>query len=123
MSTVRSYRDLEVWKKAVSWTELVYRVTSSWPVEERFGLTSQVRRCSVSIASNIAEGAARRGTADFRRFVGIAQGSLAEAETQLLIAYRLGYLHEEQLDRLTADADEISRMLMSLSAALRCRAE
>ncbi|MCA3717748.1 MAG: four helix bundle protein [Brevundimonas sp.] len=123
MSAVRSYRDLEVWKKAVSWTELVYRASSLWPTDERFGLTSQVRRSSVSIASNIAEGAARHGTADFRRFIGIAQGSLAEAETQLLIAYRLDYLSEDQLNRLTAGADEISRMLMSLSAALKRRAE
>lgn len=123
MGAVRSYRDLEVWKKAVGWTELVYRASAAWPTEERFGLTIQVRRSAVSVASNIAEGAARHGTADFRRFIGIAQGSLAEAETQLLIAHRLEYLSAEQLDRLTATADEISRMLMSLSAALKRRAE
>ncbi|MFY7853623.1 MAG: four helix bundle protein, partial [Brevundimonas sp.] len=89
---VFGYRDLDVWKLAVDWVEAVYRATSNWPSEERFGLTSQLRRAAVSVASNIAEGAARRSTGEFLQFIGMARGSLAEAETQLLIASRLGYL-------------------------------
>jgi four helix bundle protein len=118
---VTSYRNLEVWQFAVNWILLVYRSSAGWPKDERFGLTSQVRRAAVSVASNIAEGAARRTTGEFLQFVGIARGSLAEAETQLMIAARLGYLEPDAENRLLAAADRISRMLVSLAAALRDR--
>jgi four helix bundle protein len=118
---VTSYRNLEVWQFAVNWILLVYRASAGWPRDERFGLTSQVRRAAVSVASNIAEGAARRTTGEFLQFVGIARGSLAEAETQLMIAARLGYLEPGAENRLLAAADRISRMLVSLAAALRDR--
>ena len=120
-SNVRSYQDLEVWRFAVDWTEAIYRTTASWPSDERFGLISQVRRAAVSVASNIAEGAARRSTGEFLQFVGMAQGSLAEAETQLLIATRLGYLRAPDHHALTTSADQISRMLASLASALKRR--
>lgn len=120
-SDVRSYQDLEVWRFAADWTEAVYRTTATWPNEERFGLISQVRRAAVSVASNIAEGAARRSTGEFLQFVGMAQGSLAEAETQLLIATRLGYLREPEHHVLTESGDRISRMLASLASALKRR--
>lgn len=118
---ITSYRDLEVWQLAMNWIEVVYRSSAGWPKDERFGLTSQVRRASVSVASNIAEGAARRTTGEFLQFVGIARGSLAEAETQLMIAARLGYLEQAAEIRLLAAADRISRMPVSLAAALRDR--
>ena len=118
---VTSYRNLEVWQFAVNWIFLVYRASAGWPRDERFGLTSQVRRAAVSVASNIAEGAARRTTGEFLQFVGIARGSLAEAETQLIIAARLGYLEPDVESRLMTAADRISRMLVSLAAALRDR--
>ncbi len=118
---ITSYRNLEVWQFAMDWTELVYRASAGWPKDERFGLTSQVRRAAVSVASNIAEGAARRTTGEFLQFVGIARGSLAEAETQLMIAARLGYLEPGVESRLMTAADRISRMLVSLAAALRDR--
>lgn len=118
---VFGYRDLDVWKLAVDWVEAVYRATSNWPSEERFGLTSQLRRAAVSVASNIAEGAARRSTGEFLQFIGMARGSLAEAETQLLIASRLGYLDATRTEALLADADRISRMLVSLAASLKRR--
>ncbi len=120
-SELRSYKDLEVWRHAVDWTEAIYRATSHWPAEERFGLTSQIRRAAVSIASNIAEGAQRRTTGEFLQFIGMSQGSLAEAETQLLIASRLGYLTGGEGEALTASADRISRMLASLASALKRR--
>ncbi len=119
--SIKSYRDLEVWRLAVDWAEAIYRTTGRWPVDERFGLTSQIRRAAVSIASNIAEGAERRTTGEFLQFIGIAQGSLAEAETQLLIASRLGYLSGNDGEALTASADRISRMLASLASALKRR--
>ncbi len=118
---VFGYRDLDVWKFSVDWVEAIYRATTTWPSEERFGLTSQVRRAAVSVASNIAEGAARRSTGEFLQFIGMARGSLAEAETQLLIASRLGYLETTQTETLLASADRISRMLVSLAASLKRR--
>lgn len=118
---VTSYRKLEVWQFAMDWIELVYRSSAGWPKDERFGLTSQVRRAAVSVASNIAEGAARRTTGEFLQFVGMARGSLAEAETQLMIAARLGYLEPAAESRLMTAADRISLMLVSLAAALRDR--
>ncbi len=85
---IRGYRDLLVWRKAMDWVERGYEATSHWPRDERFGLISQIRRAAVSVASNIAEGAARRSTGEFIQFLGISRGSLAEAETQLLLAER-----------------------------------
>jgi len=111
---VRHYRDLLVWQKALTWVELVYAATREWPSDERFGLISQVRRAAVSVPSNIAEGCARRSTPEFLRFLSIARGSLAEVETQLIIAQRLTYLDEAALTRLLEPADEISRMLSGL---------
>ena len=79
---IRGYRDLLVWRKAMDWAEGIYEATSHWPRDERFGLISQIRRAAVSVASNIAEGAARRSTGEFMQFLGMSRGSLAEAETQ-----------------------------------------
>ncbi len=115
---VRSYRDLKVWRKAIDFSLSVYSATRPWPAEERFGLTSQVRRASVSVASNIAEGAARRTTGEFRQAIGYARGSLAEAETQLLIAQGLGLLNQAATTDLVQQADEISRMLAGLISSL-----
>ncbi|MFN3779588.1 MAG: four helix bundle protein [Brevundimonas aurantiaca] len=118
---VRHYRDLLVWQKALTWVELVYAATCEWPSDERFGLISQVRRAAVSVPSNIAEGCARRSTPEFLRFLSIARGSLAEVETQLIIAQRLTYLDEAALMRLLEPADEISRMLSGLISKLEER--
>ena len=118
---VRHYRDLLVWQKALTWVELVYTATRAWPSDERFGLISQVRRACVSVPSNIAEGCGRRSTPEFLRFLSIARGSLAEVETQLIIAQRLTYLDEAALTRLLEAADEISRMLSGLISKLEER--
>ncbi len=118
---VRHYRDLLVWQKALTWVELVYTATREWPSDERFGLISQVRRACVSVPSNIAEGCARCSTPEFLRFLSIARGSLAEVETQLIIAQRLTYLEDAALTRLLDSADEISRMLSGLISKLEER--
>jgi four helix bundle protein len=87
----KSSVDLEVWKKSIDLTTTVYGLTAGFPREEMYGLTSQMRRAAVSIASNIAEGSARGTTRDFRQFVKIAKGSNAELETQLIVSARLGF--------------------------------
>ena len=121
MSDLRSHHDLDVWKLSLDWVEAVYRCSSTWPSDERFGLVSQVRRSAVSVAADIAEGAGRRGTGEFIQFVGIARGSLAEAETHLLVARRLGYLNADQLTPVLSDMERIARMLAVLSTRLKQR--
>lgn len=121
MSDLRTHRDLDVWKLSLDWVEGVYRCSASWPSDERFGLTSQVRRAAVSVAANIAEGAGRRGTGEFVQFLGVARGSLAEVETHLLIAERLGYTTPDQLQPLLADVERIGRILSALSTRLKQR--
>ncbi len=121
MSMLKSYRDLEVWKKSIALVELIYRASKHFPPEERFGLTSQVRRAAVSVPSNIAEGAARTGTGEFLQSLSVASGSLAEVETQLIIANRLEMLSPVELATLLRQADEISKMLGGLKRSLELR--
>jgi four helix bundle protein len=116
---VQSYRDLVVWRKSMALVLDVYRCTQAFPKIETYGLTSQLRRAAVSVPSNIAEGQARRSTGEFKQFLGNARGSLAEVDTQLLIARDLGYL-ENQVSKGLLDATaEIGRMLSGLLAALK----
>ena len=86
MAALKSYQELEVWKKSIDLAEMVYRTSAEFPVEERFGMTSQVRRAATSIPANIAEGAERHGPREFLQFLSIASGSLAETETFLILA-------------------------------------
>lgn len=121
MTALQSYRDLEVWKKSIDWAGAIYRASNNWPQAERFGLTAQVRRAAVSVASNLAEGAARQSTREFLHFLGIAKGSLAEAETQLILAGRLDYLAADTLAELQARSVEIGKMLSGLTKSLQSR--
>jgi four helix bundle protein len=121
MTDLRTHRDLDVWKLSIDWVEAVYRCSATWPSDERFGLTSQVRRAAVCVAANIVEGAGRRGTGEFIQFIGIARGSLAEVETHLLIAERLGYVTAEQVQPVLADMERIARMLSVLATRLKQR--
>jgi four helix bundle protein len=124
MAGIQSYRDLEVWKKAIDLTVECYRLSAAFPTEERFGLTSQLRRAATSVAANIAEGRGRRGTGDSIRFIDIAYGSLVEVETLLILAGRLGYITaDDALEGLLARSAEIGRMLNGLRASLRARSE
>ena len=96
---VMSYRDLVAWNKAMELVTEIYRVTHNFPKEELFGLMSQLRRAAVSIPSNIAEGKGRLSKGEFRQFLGNARGSLAEVETQILIAQNLSYLDKSEADQ------------------------
>jgi four helix bundle protein len=119
MKTIKSYKDLIVWQKSMTLVEFVYKVTSSFPKEETFGLTNQLRRCAVSIPSNIAEGKGRGTRKDYRQFLLISYGSASELETQILIAKNLNYLDEKHFDEIISLIDEISRMLMTIIRKLK----
>ncbi len=112
---VKNYRDLVAWQKAMDSIEDVYKASKSFPREELYSLTNQVRRAAVSIASNIAEGQGRQTTADFLRHLSIAYGSLREVETQILIASRLGYSNQTTCDRGLQQAGDVGRLLNGLT--------
>ena len=116
--TMSSYRQLEVWKKSIDFTDHVYSATDTFPKSETYGLAGQMRRAAVSIASNIAEGSARHSKRDFARFLRQSRGSLAEMETQVTIAIRRAYLTADLANRLLAEGAQIGRMLSGLIDAL-----
>ncbi len=111
-------KELKVWQKAVDLATLVYQTSKKFPGEERYGLTAQINRSVISIASNIAEGAGRNSNKEFVNFLSIAAGSSYELETQLLIAFNLKYLPKEDLDRLTSLIEEIQKMIFALQKSL-----
>ena len=112
------FEKFDVWHKAVDFANEVYSVTAEFPGDERFGLTSQMRRAAVSISSNIAEGSSRSSDADFARFLEIAYGSLMETVSQAVIANKQGFLLNERIDEIRADAEELARMLSGLRGRL-----
>jgi len=118
-SRVQSFRDLQVWQKSMELTVVVYRITQSFPREEAFGLTSQLRRSAVSIPSNIAEGQGRLNTREFRQFLGIARGSNCELQTQLEIARRLGLGNLQLLNDAESLSHEIGKMIFAILGKLK----
>jgi four helix bundle protein len=116
---MRPHEKLEVWNRAVELVINIYKSTKDFPSDEKYGLTSQIRRASISIPANIAEGSARNTTKEFLHFLSIAQGSSSELETELLIAQKLGYLNEKNYIELKTEAESIGRMLIGLSNHLR----
>src|SRR6266404_3950308 len=117
-TVVQSYRDLRVWKTSVELALEVYRITESFPQSERFGLTTQLRRAAISVASNIAEGHARSTRGEYRNFVSIARGSVVEIEVQLFLAEQLGYVQSPTLIKAREQCDAISRIITNLKHAL-----
>ena len=111
---IDSYRDLIVWHKAMSVVTLIYKITDKFSEQEKYCLTQQIRKSSISIPSNIAEGYGRRSTNDYIRFLQIAVGSLFELSTQIEIAYNLGYFTKENFEKVNNDCNEIDKMLYSL---------
>jgi len=117
-SNVKSYKDLIVWKKAIEMVLEIYKIVSIFPSEEKYALTSQIRRSAVSVPSNIAEGHSRQHSSEFRQFIYIALGSLAELDTQLIIAEKLQYIHEEELVLITERIVELRKMLFTIGKKL-----
>jgi four helix bundle protein len=116
---MKDFRALNVWEKAHVVVLAAYRATRSFPGEERFGLTSQIRRSAVSIPSNIAEGCGRGSDADFARFIQYAVGSSSELEYQILLARDLGYMNDVACEALSDRLVEVRRMLIALLKTLR----
>jgi len=110
---MKTFRDLLIWQKAMTLVTNCYSISSNFPKEEQFSLTSQIRRCSISIPSNISEGYGRGTNKDYHRFLTISLGSLFEFQTQIEIAYNLKYISEEKFNTLYEDSRELERMLSS----------
>ena len=114
----KPHKKLDVWKASMELAKMIYKMTSTFPADERFGLISQMRRAVISIVSNIAEGAARQGKAEFKNFLSIAQGSLSELDTQLELAKELEYISISQLDEISVTLIRIDKMLTALIRSL-----
>lgn len=112
------FEQLDVWQKAIEYADDVYRVTRAFPADERFGLTNQLRRASVSISSNIAEGSGRGSNRDFSRFLEIAYGSLMETVSQSTVANRQEFCNADEFRKLYSEAERIARMLSGLRNSL-----
>lgn len=115
----RLHRKLDVWKKAMDFVKDIYQGTESFPKAEIYGLTSQMRRAAVSIPSNLAEGAARKGIKEFKQYLNIAQGSISELDTQMELALILKYVDKNTYDDFMVKLKTISKMLFGLSRSLK----
>ena len=115
---LKSFKDLKVWQKSYKLCLKAYRLTAAFPNDERYGLTSQIRRSAVSIPSNIAEGYGRKTTADYTRMLYIAYGSICELETQILLAGDLEFIEKEDLETSLERINEVERMLKALIKTL-----
>lgn len=115
---MHKYKELKLWSKSVNLASQVYEITATFPKEETYGLTSQIRRSAVSIPSNIAEGAGRNTKKDFNNFLGISYGSSCELETQLIIANRVNFIKDALLQKLQEEISEIQKMNWALKKSL-----
>ena len=116
---LKNYRDLKVWQKSYQLCLDIYKMTKRFPKEEKYGLTSQIRRAALSVPSNIAEGHGRKTTPDYIRSLYIAYGSNCELETQVLLSGDLGYMKAEEFNKLQASIGEVERMLKALIESLK----
>lgn len=116
---MHNIKELNVWNKAIELAIQVYSVSAGFPSDERFGLVSQTRRCAVSIASNISEGAGRNTKGEFNQFLGIATGSSYELQTQLVIAERLGFVSQQINQELLDAVDAIQKMIYKLQQSFK----
>jgi len=111
---MHQYKELNIWKKSVELGTSIYKLTKQFPADERFGLISQMRRATVSVPSNIAEGAGRKSNKEFSQFLSISYRSLCELDTQLIISTNLGYLGEDELTQYSNRIVELQKMIFSL---------
>lgn len=114
-----THKDLEVWKKSIDFVTMIYKVTETFPTSELYGLTSQIRRASISIPSNIAEGSARKGKVEFKQFLYISLSSASEVDTQLLIAKNLGFINIDLYEQAASNLEVISKMLQGLIKSIQ----
>jgi four helix bundle protein len=117
-SVIRSYRDLKVWQQAMDLAEACYRLTRQFPKDELYGMTSQVRRSAASVAANIAEGHGRNSRGDYAKFLRVAQGSLKELETHLILAARVGLISDGLIAKVLQQSEGLGRMLRALIRSL-----
>ena len=115
---MHNYNNLQIWQQAMDLVEDIYKLTASFPTEEKFGLVSQMTRAAVSIPSNIAEGAGRNSDKDFAHFISIAIGSLYELNTQIVLSERLGYIDQSQSQELQKKLDNLQRKSVSFKSKL-----
>lgn len=115
---MHNIKELKIWQKSIDLTIRVYEVSAKFPADERFGLVSQTRRCAVSVPSNVSEGAGRNTKGEFKQFLGIANGSYYELQTQLIIAARSGFMNELDTVELMDKIDELQKMNFKLQKAL-----
>lgn len=113
-SKIKDYKDLKIWQKGIEIVDRVYEVTDKFPVSETYGLKIQMRRASISIPSNIAEGFARKSNKEYRQFLYISLGSCAELDTQLIIANKRGYIGLKEIEQIAEEINHESRMISSL---------
>lgn len=116
---IKTYKDLLVWQKSVELAVMTYKITADFPKNQQYSLVSQMERAAVSISSNIAEGAGRKGTKEFIQYISIAKGSLYELETQLIIASKVSFISEQILNSITVKIEEVGRMLNGLTNSLK----
>jgi four helix bundle protein len=115
---MHNYNNLQIWQQAMDLVEEIYKLTASFPIEEKFSLVSQMTRAAVSIPSNIAEGAGRNSDKDFAHFISIAIGSLYELNTQIVLSERLGYINQSQSQELQKKLDNLQRKSVSFKSKL-----
>lgn len=109
-----NFKDLKVWQKSILLAKQIYEITAEFPNDERYGLTSQIRRCATSIPSNVAEGSGRNTDTDFARFLSIALGSSYELETQLILSEKFGFINQDRLNPILTELIEIQKIIYSL---------
>jgi len=115
---MNKFKELKVWQKSIQLVTTIYSATSSFPKEEIYGITSQIRRCAISIPSNIAEGAGRGTKKDFSHFLDVAKGSSFELETQLIISKEIGFIHHNSFASILSELEEIQKMITGLQKSL-----
>ena len=116
---MKTYREIICWQKSIELVKSIYQITNNFPKSEQFGLTSQLRRATISIPSNIAEGFGRGSNKDFRRFLDISRGSLFELQTQLYIAKELKYINKESFEDVFEQSREVERILVGFMKSLK----
>ena len=116
---MHNFKNLTVWQKSIDLATQIYSITACFPGDEKYGLTSQIRRAAVSIPSNIAEGAGRKSNKEFKHFLTISTGSIFELETQIIVAHRLNLINESTMNEMSLNIIEIQKMLYSLERSIK----